>query len=372
MGGSITIARVWGIDIRLHWTLVFVFALLVWSLAGAYLPVEYPGMGATARIVVGVVAAVLFLASILLHELGHAWMARREGVPVNRITLFIFGGVAEIGEQARTPGAEFRIAAGGPVVSLILAIVFQAITLAARGNIYIDAPAHWLARINLLLLLFNLVPGYPLDGGRLLRAAVWHFSGSEQTGWKVARASGQIVAFALIGWGVLTMLTGGFADGIWLVLIGWFLQNAVAAETASATLQRQLAGATVQQAMGLTDEPSAPSRTKIRQLVDDYVLGAGQSVFLVVDDGVPRGVVTLADLKRVPRDKWDWTSIADVMTPWSRLTRVEPQTGLLDALRLMDAGGFGQLPVVEGGRLVGLLTREEILRFLRMRTEVGA
>ncbi|HET7092864.1 MAG TPA: CBS domain-containing protein, partial [Thermomicrobiales bacterium] len=129
--------------------------------------------------------------------------------------------------------------------------------------------------------------------------------------------------------------------------------------------------ATVQQAMGLTNEPSVPSRTKIRQLVDDYVLGAGQSVFLVVDDGVPRGVVTLADLKSVPRDKWDWTSVADVMTPWARLSRVEPRTGLLDALRLMDAGGFGQLPVVESGRLVGLLTREEILRFLRMRTEVG-
>jgi Zn-dependent protease/CBS domain-containing protein len=371
MTGGFNLGSVWGIPIKLHWTLFIVFAMLVWSLGSFFFPEAYPMLSPGQAYILAAVTGVLFFASILLHELGHARVALREGVPVKGITLMILGGVAEISEAPKTAGAEFRIAAGGPLVSLALVILFQGLYLLDRNIPPLAAPSEWLARINLLLLLFNLIPGYPLDGGRMLRAAVWHFTGNEQTGWKVALASGQIVSFGFIAIGVYFIIGGNVWNGVWIALIGWFLQTATAAENASRTVQRQLSGATVSQAMGITDEPRVPSWMKLRQLVDDHVLASGQGYFLVVDEDVPRGVLTLPDVTKVPKDKWSWTSVSEVMTPWNRLTRVEPTTDLLETLKLMEKDGHGHLPVVEGDRLVGLLTRDEVLRFLRLRAEIG-
>ncbi len=371
MTASFRLGAVWGIPIGLHWSLFLVFALLVWSLGGSYFPAEYPDLSPTAAYGLAALTGILFFGSILLHELGHARVALREGVPVRGITLFIFGGVAEIGEPTKSAASEFRIAAGGPLVSLVLFLLFQGLYLLDRSVSALAAPSEWLARINLLLLLFNLIPGYPLDGGRMLRAAVWHVTGDEKTGWKVAMASGQLVSFGFIAWGLFQIVQGNVANGVWIAFIGWFLQNATAAENASRTVQRQLSGATVRQAMGLVDEPQVPSWMKLRQLVDDHVLAHGQGSFLVIDGDVPRGVLTLPDVTRVPRDRWDWTSVSEVMVPWSQLGRVAPDTDLLDALKQMETGGFGHLPVLEDDRLVGLLSRDEILRFLRLRAEVG-
>ncbi len=371
MTASVKLGRIWGIPIGLHWSLLIVFALLTSSLAAGYLPDQYPDLPAPALWLLAALTSVLFFGSILLHELGHAFVALREKIPVEGITLFIFGGVAQIGRQSPTAGVEFRVAAGGPVVSLALAIVFGAVWLLTRDVSYLAAPSAWLARINLMLLLFNLVPGYPLDGGRLLRAAVWQFTGNERRGRQVAMVSGQIVAFGLMGWGALTILNGNFADGIWLIFIGWFLQNATVSEQAASTIQGQLGGATVGQAMRLVEEPQVPSRLKLRQLVEDFVLSSGQGYFLVVDGDVPRGVVTLRDVTQVPRDRWDWVSVSEVMIPWARLQQVRPETELLAALQVMDDAQAAQLPVTVDGRLVGLLTRDEILRYVRLRAELG-
>jgi len=372
MTASFRLGTIWGIPIGLHWSLLLVFGLLTWSLAGSYFPAEYPGLTPGLRLGLAAFTGVLFFASILLHELGHARVALREGIPVKGITLFIFGGVAEIGAPTKTPGAEFRIAVGGPLVSLALFALFQLLTLLDQGIDVLAAPSGWLARINLMLLLFNLIPGYPLDGGRILRAVVWHLSGSEKTGWRTAMVSGQIVSFGFMGVGAFQILQGDAANGIWLIFIGWFLQNATAAEQTAKTVTNQLAGATVRQAMAMTDEPRVPGRMKVRQLIDDHVLTHGQNYFLVVDEEIPRGVVTLTQVTQVPRDKWDWTSVSDVMTPWASLSRVEARTDLLDALRTMETGKLSHMPVVEQDRLVGLLTREEIIRFLRLRAELGA
>ena len=371
MTASINLGRIWGIPIGLHWSMLIVFALLTSSLAAGYLPDQYPQLSAPAAWLLAALTSVLFFASILLHELGHAYVALRNQIPVTGITLFIFGGVAQLGALAKTPGVEFRVAAGGPLVSLGLAVAFGALYLLARGVTPLAAASFWLAQINLMLLLFNLIPGYPLDGGRLLRAAVWHFTGNEQRGLRVALVSGQLVAFGLMGWGALTILGGNFADGAWLIFIGWFLQNAVAAEQASATVHGQLKGTTVAQAMAMVEEPLVPSRLKLRQLIDDHVLASGQRHFLVVDDGQPRGLVTLRDVTQVPRERWDWVSVSEVMVPWARLGRVRPDTELLAALEVMDDERVGQLPVVEGDRLLGLLTREEIIHYLRLRAELG-
>ena len=371
MTASIRLGKVWGIPVGLHWSLLIVFALLASSLAVGYLPDQYPELSSGATWVVAIVTTVLFFASILLHELGHAFVALREKVPVNGITLFIFGGVAQIGAQSRTAGTEFRIAVGGPLVSLALGLIFGALAWLFRDVTALEATTAWLARINLMLLLFNLVPGYPLDGGRLLRAAVWHFSGNERLGWRVALISGQIVAFGLMGLGGLLILGGTFADGIWLIFIGWFLQNATVAEQSATTIQGQLRGVTVGEAMTLVEEPRVPSRLKLRQLVEDFVLSSGQGYFLVIDGDQPRGVVTLRQITQVPRDRWDWVSTGDVMMPWASLQCVHPETELLTALRTMEESQIGEIPVLEGDRLVGLLTRDEVLRYLRLRAELG-
>jgi Zn-dependent protease/CBS domain-containing protein len=369
MGSSWQIATIRGIPIRLHWSLLLVFALLSVSLATAYLPGSEPELDTGSAWGLAIVASVLFFVSLLLHELGHSIVAMRAGLPVDSITLFIFGGIARIRDEAKSAETELRIAAAGPLVSLALAAVFGLVWLIVRGSDALAAAAFWLAIINLVLALFNLLPGFPLDGGRVLRALVWQYTGSQQRATQVALISGQFVAFGLMGIGALLALAGNFTNGAWLIFIGWFLQNAAATEAQGSTMRNALEGATVGQAMG-PREPVVASRMKLRQLVEEYVLTRGERYFLVADDGNPRGIVTLKDVTAIDRDRWDWTSVADIMKPWGTLSRVTPDMPLLDAMRLMDEKQVAQLPVVEGDRPIGLLTREEVIRFTRLRLEM--
>ena len=378
MNASVRLGRIWGIEIGLHWSLSLVFVLIVWSLGGEYFPDTYPDLPAGAAWLLAALTGVLFFGSILLHELGHSWVALREGLTVKGIVLFIFGGVAQIGQRSPTARTELLVAAGGPVVSLLLALVFGAVALASRANDYVQAPADYLFRINLALLLFNLIPGFPLDGGRILRALVWQSTDDERRATQVAMVSGQIVAFGFMVVGALLAFNGRFADGIWLVVIGWFLQNAAATETAGGALERMLEGVRVSQVMR-TDWPRVPIRLKVRQLVDDYVLGPGapgQRAFIVDDDAVdpPRGMVFLTDVAKLPRERWDWVGLGEIMIPWLRVIRVQPAMPLLQALRVMDDAEVNQVPVTDptnDDRVVGLLSREQILRHIRLRSELG-
>jgi Zn-dependent protease/CBS domain-containing protein len=378
MNASVRLGTIFGIPIGFHWSLTIVFVLLVTSLGGSYFPDGYPGLSEAAVWTLAVITGVLFFASILLHELGHAVVARREGIPVTSITLFVFGGLASIGQRSPTARTELRIAAGGPVVSLILAAVFWGISLAFRSNDYVQAPSSWLAVINLSLLLFNLIPGFPLDGGRILRALVWQYTGDERRASRIALFTGQIAAFGLMGLGGIIILNGDFASGIWFIVIGWFLQNAAVTETAGGNLERMLEGVRVEHVMR-REWPRVPIRLKVRQLVDDYVLGPGapgQRAFMVDDDGIdpPRGLVTLTEVAKIPQDRWDWTGLADIMVPWPQVIKAGPTEPLLDALRTMTDAGINQMPVVTGSdglTVVGLLTREQVLRYLRLQTELG-
>lgn len=378
MNASVRLGTIFGIPIGFHWSLSIVFVLLVSSLGGSYFPDGYPNLGEGAVWALAVITGLLFFVSILLHELGHALVAKREGIPVSSITLFIFGGLASIGQRSPTARTELRIAVGGPVVSLILAAVFWAISLVFRSNDYLQAPSSWLAVINLSLLLFNLIPGFPLDGGRILRALIWHYTGDERRASRIALFTGQIGAFGLMGLGGIIILNGNFATGIWLIVIGWFLQNAAVTEIAGGNLERMLEGVRVEHVMR-RDWPRVPIRLKVRQLVDDYVLGPGapgQRAFMVDDDAIdpPRGLVTLTEVANVPQERWDWTGLTDIMVPWSRVVKVSPTEPLLDALRTMDDHGINQMPVVTGAdglTVVGLLTREQVLRYLRLQAELG-
>jgi Zn-dependent protease len=371
MKASINLGRIWGIPIGLHYSWFLVFGLITLSLGTGYFSNINPNLPGPANLLLGLVTSLLFFGSVLAHELGHSFVALRERIPVRGITLFIFGGVAQIEQEPRSPGGEFRIAIAGPLTSLGLGILFGALWLAAPASSLVDAPAMYLARINLILAVFNLIPGFPLDGGRVLRALVWWWTRSYSRATRLATFSGQLVAYGFIGFGALSMLFGGFSNGLWLIFIGWFLQNAASSAAYQLKVQEKLSGVTVSQAMS-QDCASLPGLTTLNQIVQNNVLINGQHCFYVADsfDGV-RGMLNLQDITRVPQAKWRFTTAEQIMTPFSRLLRIDPSMDLLAALQAMEAAQINQAPVVQGERLVGTLSRERVLQYLRLRTQHG-
>ncbi len=370
MEASVKLGRLWGIPLGLHPSWFIIFGLVTWSLAIGYFPGEYPMLSTRLHWLLGAVTSLLLFVSVLIHELGHSIVALRNNIPVRSITLFIFGGVAHIGREPQTPGVEFRIAIAGPLASFGLAILFGALWMLDRAIPYLAAPSIWLLRINLILAFFNLIPGFPLDGGRVLRAIVWKISGDFHRATQAATFMGQVVAFGFIGWGIVTILTGNFFNGLWLAFIGWFLQNAAAASYAQANLQQSLRGVKVSQVMS-RDCPLVPLHFPLQRLVDEHVLMGGRRCFFVTEEGELRGMLSLRDVSAVPREKWSQVTTGEAMVPLERLVRVRPNTELLSALQVMDDANVAQVPVVEGSEIVGMLTREHVLHYLRARSELG-
>jgi Zn-dependent protease/predicted transcriptional regulator len=370
MTANIHLGRILGIPIGLHVSWFLIFALVTWSLATGFFPGEYPQLGVAAYWALGALTSILFFASVLIHELAHSVVAQRHGIPVRNISLFIFGGVAQIGEEPKTAGAEFRIAIAGPVSSLLLAALFGVIYLIDQPIPYLAAPSLWLMRINFTLAIFNLIPGFPLDGGRVLRAAVWSLTRDYFRGTQVAAFAGQIIAFGFIGIGLLVVLTGNFFNGIWLVFIGWFLQNAAASSYAQSSLQHSLRGVRVAQVMS-RECVQVPADMSIHDLVEERVLGAGQRCFFVAENGRLRGMLTLRDFSQVPRSDWTHVRTEEAMVPLERVAHVQPDTELMTALKIMDDAQVNQVPVMWGDQIQGVLSREQILRYVRTRAELG-
>jgi Zn-dependent protease len=370
--GNITLGNVWGIPIRINPSLFLILALLTWSLAGSLLPAAYPEMTTVGRWLTALLTALLFFAAILFHELAHAWVAQRNGIPVESITLYIFGGIAQLLDKPKTPGAEFRIAAVGPASSLVLAAAFWGLNQAFGDRGYLGASSQWLAYINLVLALFNLLPGYPLDGGRVLESIVWAISGKQETGVKTASAAGQLIAYGLMAFGAYRAFTGDVLGGIWSVMIGFILHNAATAERKAFIQQGQLANTPVSQVMGIVKEPEIPAGITLQGLVEQHILGQGQGSFIVTAAGSPIGVLSLRDVSQVSRERWAQMTAGDVMVPLTDLPRVGVNDELLAAVQLMDANQLLQLPVFDGNRLAGLLTRDEVIHHLRLRAEAGA
>lgn len=370
METKLKLGRILGIPVGLHWTWVLIFGLMSWSLALGYFPTEYPQLSVAAYWILGTVTSLLFFASVLLHELGHSVVALRNDIPVRDITLFIFGGVARIEREPKTPGAEFWIAIAGPLTSFVLAVVFAALWWLDRMIPYLAAPSIWLMRINLILATFNLIPGFPLDGGRVLRAVAWKLTGNFYHATRIATNSGQLVAFGFMALGVFTMLGGNFFNGLWLAAIGWFLQNAAATSYAQANLQQMLQDVTAAQVM--TRECALiPRGISLQQLIEEQVLTGGRRCFFVGEGDHLLGLLTLTDVAKIPRVAWADTAAGQVMVPWERIVRVEPNTLLLSALRIMDDANVNQVPVVEGDKIVGLLSRDRVLHYIRTRAELG-
>jgi len=367
---AIPLGRIAGIEIRLDYSWFLIFALLSWMLAGSYYPAEVKGASAAEYWVMGAGTALLLFASVLIHELGHSLVARRFQVGVRSITLFIFGGVSDIKTEPPSAAAEFWIAIAGPITSFVLAGLFALLQPLVGAVAPLAAVAKYLAFINGMLGVFNLVPGFPLDGGRVFRAilrAVTHDA------WKatlIAGNVGRVIAFVFIALGVWRVLGGDVANGLWIVFIGWFLESAAVAQIQGQAIRGSLAGHPVSEAMS-RDYAEIPADLTLRQVVDEHVLGRGQRSFIVKAGDDVAGLLTLHRIKETPREEWAATTARRAMIPIGQAKRVRPNAELWATLETMDSDGVNQLPVMEDGRMLGLLTREGIISYLRTRRELG-
>jgi Zn-dependent protease len=370
MNSGIRIARVWGIPIGLHPSWFLIFALVTWSLASSIFPGEYPGYPSWFVWLMGLITSLLFFGSVLAHELGHAWVALRNRIPVRSINLFFFGGLAQIGREPRLPGEELRVAIAGPLVSLGLALVFQAFSLADGALPWLSVSTAYLARINFILALFNLIPGFPLDGGRVLRALVWWLTKSYSRATRFASFTGQLIAFGFLGFAVVSVFSGDFLNGLWLGMIGLFLQNAAAGAVQHGQIQERLGSLTVGEVMS-RDVAVVPSQVTLDRLVQESAAGQWVHNFLITEEGRLPGLLTWRDIGAVPRQIWYRVTAGQVMKPWQGWNPVTPDTSLLTALQQMEESDQALLPVVQGTTVTGLLSREQVLRYLRMQGQAA-
>jgi Zn-dependent protease len=368
---NVPLGRILGIPIGLDYSWFLIFALFTWILGSSYYPSEFKNWPPLLYWLMGAVTAIIFFASVLLHELAHSVVSIRYKIPVRSITLFIFGGVAQIGAEPPSAIAEFWIAVAGPFVSLFLALFFYVLKPATAGIEPLLGLVKYLASINLLLAIFNLIPGYPLDGGRVFRAIVWAVTKNMRRATLIAAKVGRFFGFLFIFVGVWQMFRGDFGGGLWIALIGWFLDHAAAGQIQQDLFQDLLAGHTVSQAMN-SHCAAIPAELTIQQLVDEHILSNGRRCFLVNRGSDTVGLMTLHRLRDVPRDDWQTTSAAQAMLPLDKLMRISPDIELWTALKQMDRDGVNQLPVMVAGRVVGMLSREDVITFLRTERELAA
>lgn len=365
------IGHLFGIPLRVHLSWLIVFGLLSWSLAGGYFPAVLPDLPVWSYWAQAVVAAAMLFASIILHELGHSLVARRHGVEIAGITLFVFGGVSQMKEEPREPGQELQIAIVGPLISVALAAIFWAIGgvwQRAEGTTAVTVVLFYLAWINLAVAIFNMLPVFPLDGGRVLRSVLWHLRGSLAAATRTAAAVGRFFAFLLVAFGVLQLFAGRFG-GLWLVLIGWFIMQAGAAGARQASLREALAGLRVRDVM-VTDPVTVHADASIADLIDGYVARYTFGGYPVQRDGAIVGLVTLHDLPKVPREERGGRPVADIMTPIEPALLVDPDTPLFDTFTRMVSTGAGRFLVRDRGRVVGLITLNGIMHLAQIRASL--
>jgi len=366
---SFRLAKVRGIEVGVHYSWFIVFALITLSLSTQFAQ-EHPQWTRGEHYILGVVTSLLFFGSIVLHELAHSFVALAKGIQVRSITLFVFGGIAQLTREPDRPLTEFQIAIVGPIASMGLAFGFKLIASAAAGRSdQALAVADLLAQVNLMLALFNLLPGFPLDGGRVFRAVVWWVTESFTRATAIAAKSGQAIGYAFILGGILIGFTANLFNGLWLAFIGWFLLTMAQESVLQVSLRSALKGLTAKDIMAV-DCPVVSGRMSLAELVENYVLRTGQACFLVSEDNLVEGLVTLHQVKAVPREHWGATSVSRAMIPYAQLHVVDPDTPVLEVLESMDRADVRQVPVTKAGRLIGIVSRDHLLQIIRARMEL--
>jgi Zn-dependent protease len=391
--GGIALGRIAGIEVVADWSLLVIFSLITFSLAAGVFPSWHPGWSAGLAWLTALGAAVLFFASLLAHELSHSIVARLGGMRVRRITLFMFGGMAHLESEPRSWRSELVMAAVGPLTSLALGVLFLFLASLAAGPLEVDpenprealaalSPLAtlllWLGPVNLLLAAFNLVPGFPLDGGRVLRAILWGATGDLRTATRWASRGGQLFAWLLVSAGVLMLfgvvvpvLGGGPLGGLWLMFIGWYLNSAALTSYRQLLVKETLEDVPVAKIMQTQVARIGPALT-VRELVEEHLMASGQRVLPVERDGRFLGLVSVSDLRKSERRAWERMTAQEIMTPVERLACVDPTADAGEALNELARRGVNQLPVVKDGRLLGLLRREDVLKWLVLHAQADA
>jgi Zn-dependent protease/predicted transcriptional regulator len=364
------IGRIFGIDIRIDSSWLVIFVLFSWFLAGTYFPKSNPHWSLPLDWGLGIVTSLFFFGSVLFHELAHSYVAKKQGEDVTSITLFILGGVAQIKEEPDEPLKEFRMAVVGPLSSFFLAGLFYLISaLAGPVSEPIKTAASFLIYTNLVLGAFNLLPGFPMDGGRVLRAVVWKITGDLKKATRIASLVGDGIALLMIFAGVFAILNKDYG-GLWWVLIGWFLHNAARQGYAQVMIKSALEGLKARDLMN-TEFETVPAGLPVQALVDDYILKKNERVFLVTVGGDLKGIVCLEDVKALPRSEWANSPVSQVMTPKDKLQSVALDADGNAILAGLANGDVHQVPVMDGDKVVGVICRTDILRALKLRSELG-
>jgi Zn-dependent protease len=367
MNGNLALGRLGGVQVRIHWSWLVVFALIVWSLAATVFPSQNPELSDGVHLAMAVAAALLFFATVLLHELGHAWQARRDGLEIDGITLWLFGGVAQFKGAFPNPGAEFRIAIAGPLVTVVLSGGFALLALAGLPSA-VDGVAAWLGYINLTLLVFNLIPALPLDGGRVLRAALWRARGDLGWATRVAADVGRGFGYLFIALGVFMFIVEGSFSGAWLAFIGWFLLQAATAEARYVATEQALAGLHVRDLMVRNPVVVDPDIT-VGRFMDEVASSRRFTTYPVVDrGGRPIGLLAFSSVAAVPRSEWDTRRVRDTMIALDQVPLLAESTSAVEALAdLSSRPGHNRGLVVNNGDLDGLLSITDLARALEAR-----
>ena len=365
------LGRIFGFEISVDLSWLIIVALVVWSFSTAVFPRVVPELSGRAYLVMGVVAGALFFGSLLLHEIAHSLMARAKGVEVEGITLFIFGGVSRMRDEARSARDEFLIAGVGPLASLVIGAAFWALFLLGDALGWSAAAvevARYLSFLNVALAVFNLLPGFPLDGGRLFRAVLWWWRDDLEEATRIASVGGQAMGVLIATFGLLQLFAGNLIGGLWLGVIGWFLMNAAKMSYRQHVLRAGLEGARARDAMTADPEVVSPN-ISVGELVEDHFLRDKHGSYPVVENGEPLGLVTLEETGQVPRDRWDATRVREVMIPFDEQVAVGPDDELFEVIRKLGESPARRVLVVDEGReLLGIVTARDVTAWLALRS----
>lgn len=371
---GIPIGKILGIDVRLHTSWFFIMILVTWTLTSLYFPATYPAWSMPMSIGAGLLTSFLYFSSVLVHEMCHSLVAVREGIEIKSITLFFLGGVSEMTGEPKTARDEFRMAAAGPFSSLVLGGIFLGISFALRGSSalaaqFITGVSFYLGYINVFLGVFNLIPGFPLDGGRIFRSIIWGWTKDLQRATKIASGIGRTFGYLFIFGGMFLIFSGDVFNGVWLAFIGWFLNGAAMGSYSQMRIQDILKGHTASEIM-TQDCTAVPPDMSIEHFVNEIMLSSGRRCYPVVWNDQTEGLITLADVKSVDRDAWSTTPVRQAMTPLDRMKTVSPEEDLSTVLKYLAEHDVNQVPVVKDHVIVGMIARDSIISFINVHTQL--
>jgi Zn-dependent protease/predicted transcriptional regulator len=370
---SVSLGKIMGIPIRIHYTLWLVFILISWSLAYGYMPSEYPGLSTITYWAIGIASAIVLFVSILVHELSHSYVAKKNGLPIARITLFFFGGVSEMTEEPQNPRLEVRMAAAGPLVSFLISGVLAAswyVGTLVRAPVPIIATLGYAALINAILGTFNLIPAFPLDGGRVFRGSLWGHSKNLIAATRTATRVSEALSLLMMLGGFGLIIIGQFVNGLWVIVLGWFIRSGAETSLRQTVVSEVMAGVKVADIMTGNVLTVLPEFT-VQQLISDYFLVHHYDAYPVVKNGQVLGLVTLQGIRSVPKEQRDTTTVQQAMISCQPGVIVDPSASAMEAMRKMGSSNVSRILVVDQGRLVGVVTREDVVRAIQTRQELG-